>query len=702
MTEKRPEFSFPAQDLSIEDNPEYSEDHKRSLRVGYHNKKGIALAAQGMLNPALAEFDAAIKGCSTFAEAWFHRGLVLGRQEHFDFAYQSFAQAAFLAPFYTNALERLAALAPIVGRPAEILTPWSKVSPPGFLKRYFRKLKQRFSPAEPIDKYDDFGGATEAELRQALSANPEFAGVADRLGLLLQSQFRIVEAELFYRYAILIAPWMGRATVHLCTLLDLEHRSSEARGLAEKAMQAGATDERLPGLALWSAKAIADWTHYDEWHRMICAAMRKHPSAAGGYDLWYVDDPELHYRGACSHSRIFEDSIRPLSIKFRRNAQRPITLGYVSADFRDHPVARLTAELFELHNRKRFRVHGYGLFSDPKSEIGARIRKSFDKFVDISSLSPRAGAQRIVDDRVDILIDLTGNMLFGPKSIIARRPAPIQVNYLGHPGTTGSRQMDYIIVDKMIVPREQQKWFTEALVYMPECHQVNDRKRATGDAPKTRAEYGLPAEGVVYCSFNETKKITPQLFDAWMRILARVPGSVLWLSSQKKGTADNMRRRASERGIDAQRVIFAERLQDHNDHMSRYRVCDLYLDTLLYNGHTTASDSLWAGCPLVTTMGATYQSRVAASLLDAMGLSDLVMPSLQAYEDFAVRVGHEPELRAELRQRVEANRAGSVLFDTPRFVRHLESAFEFMWDRYVAGDAPESFDVPLLPQANAT
>jgi predicted O-linked N-acetylglucosamine transferase (SPINDLY family) len=697
MSERDPAAFFPPQDFSIEENPEYTDELKRALRIGYHNKKGIALASQGALGAALVEFDAAIKDCPTFAEAWFHRGLVLGQQNQFDLAYQSFAQAAFLTPLYTSAVERLAALAPIVGRPAEILTPWA-AKPPSALTREYHKIKQRFSAPEPFDKYEESGAATEEALRQALAVNPRAAGLADKLGLLLQTQFRMIEAEYFFRYALMIAPWMGRATVHLCTLLDLQHRSSDARGLAAAALQAGATDERLPCLALWSTLGTADWSNYEAWHRRTVAAMRKDARAGGGYDLWYVDDAELHYGGACAHSSVYENAIQPLKVDFRRSAERPITLGYVSADFRDHPVARLTAELFELHDRKRFRVYGYGLMSDPKSAIGLRIRKAFDKYADISSLSPRAGAQRIVDDRVDILIDLTGNMLFGPKSIIARRPAPIQVNYLGHPGTTGSRQMDYIIVDKIIVPRDQQKWFTEALVYLPECHQVNDRKRAVGDAPKSRGEYGLPPDGVVYCSFNETKKITPHMFDAWMRILARVPGSVLWLASQKKGTADNIRRRAAACGIDPDRVIFAERTPDHNDHMSRYRRCDLYLDTLLYNGHTTASDALWAGCPVLTTLGNTYQTRVAASLLHAMGLSDLVAPSPAAYEDLAVRIGHDADLRASLRKRVEANRATSVLFDTPRFTRHLEAAFERMWDAYVDGRPPVSFDVPPLPR----
>ncbi len=685
-------------DFAIEDNPEYTDDLKRALRVGYHNKRGVALAGQKAWTAALIEFDIAIKESPTFAEAWFHRGLVLGEQNLFDLAYESFAQAAFLAPNYGNALQRLAAVAPIVGRPAEILTPWA-TSPPSRIARAFHKLLGHIRPAEHYEQFDPFTAAAEADVRRALAAEPHSAELANKLGLILQSQFRMIEAALLFRYAIMLAPWWASPTINLWTLLELEHRSSEGRSLSAAALRAGSNEPRLYATALWSALVVADWTHYRAWHKRTLKAMKKDPLAGVGYQLWLVDDAEMHFHGACHYSLGYENKVPRIATRFRRSSQRPITLGYISADFRDHPVARLTAELFELHDRKRFRVYGYGTMADTyNSEIGARIRKSFDKYCDVSALSPRAGAQRIADDGVDILIDLTGNMLSGPKSIIPRRPAPIQVNYLGHPGTTGSREMDYIIVDKIIVPREQQKWFTEALIYMPECHQVNDRKRATGSAPKSRTEYGLPEEGVVYCSFNETKKITPDVFEAWMRILARVPGSVLWLASQKTGTADNMRRHVAACGIDTERVIFAERIPNHNDHMSRYRVCDLYLDTLLYNGHTTASDALWVGCPVLTTLGNTYQTRVAASLLDAMGMPEMVAPSLAGYEDLAVRVGHDAAFRAALRAKVETNRLSSPLFDTPRFTRHLEWAFEHMWDAYVDGRSPTAFDVPALPR----
>ncbi|MGE3332146.1 MAG: tetratricopeptide repeat protein [Rhodospirillaceae bacterium] len=675
------------------DQAESNVDAEQARAAVRYDQDGIALAGGGDLAAALAAFDAALKLCPTFAEAWFHRGLALLQLHRSPLAYESFAQAAFLAPNYLDALAQMKALAPAVGRPAEIVTPWAEVSPAGLLGRAYHKFRERLASGE---RYDEPIAPSEQELRRALASNPRSSEIADDLGFMLQFQGRRVEAELFFRYAIMLAPWRGRPAVHLCVLLEMTQRWEEAEGLAAAAIAAGSADSRLPGLALWSAIFVADWSHYHEWRQRTLAAMKKDSRAATGHGMLFTDDPELLYREARGHSGAYEKSITPIASDFRRSFDRPITLGYISADFHDHPVARLTAELFELHDRTRFRVYGYGLVDVPGSQIGARIRRAFDKYTDLSALTPAAGAARIAEDGVDILIDLTGNMIHGPKSIIARRPAPVQVHYLGTPGTSGSRHMDYVIADKIIVPDEQRQWFTEALVYMPDCHQVNDRKRAVGE-PRARSAYGLPDEGVVYCSFNETKKLTPDVFDAWLRILARVPGSVLWLAAQRKATVNNLRLRAAANRMDPDRLVFAERVPAHADHMARYRLCDLYLDTLIYNGHTTASDALWGGCPVLTTLGASYQTRVAASLLYAAGLPELVAPSLETYEDLAVRIGLDAGFRGALRAKLEANRASCALFDTPRFTRGLEWAFEHMWDSYAAGRAPAAFDVPVQP-----
>lgn len=658
-----------------------------------HDKEGLALARDGALAAALNEFEAAIKACPTFAEAWFHRGLALHQQGRARNAYESFAQAAFLAPDYLDAIEQIKILGPIIGAPREILTPWAE----GGVGR-LERLRQKLLPgANSSDPYAEQVPPSEESLRSALTRAARSAKHADDLGFLLQVQGRMVEAELFFRYALKLAPWYGRAAVHLCVLLEMVQRWSEADGIAAAAIAAGADDPRLPALALWSSIFVADWSNYPTWRAAALRAMRTDSRAATGHGMLITDDPELLFREACGHSAAYEKSIPALQLDFRRSTKGPITIAYISADFHDHPVALLSAELFELHDRNRFRIFGYGLVEVPHSAMGARIKRSFDQYVGLGDYSAQAAAERIAQDGVDILVDLTGNMMYGPKGIVARKPAPIQVNYLGTPGTSGSRRMDYAIVDKMIAPPGNEKWFTESLVYMPDCHQVNDRKRLVG-VPRRREDYGLPSEGVVYCSFNETKKFTPEIFDVWLRILHRVPQSVLWLASQREASVANIRAYASRNGIDPSRIVFARRVPEHKDHLARYSVCDLYLDTLIYNGHATASDALWGGCPLVTTPGASYQTRVAASLLVAVGLPEFIASDITAYEQLAVEFGMNPELRRAARSKLAANRSSCALFDSPRFTRHLEWAFEHMWQERARGRPPSSFEVPALSE----
>jgi len=680
--------------FTVEDNPEYDDELRLALRIGHHNFSGLKLAATNAMAAAVAEFDAAVKVCPTFAEAWFLRGHALKQMRRNDLAYDSFAEACMTAPMFIEAERELAALAAVLGRAPAILTPWYGIRRPNPLRRIIHKIVNAFSRPTindaPVEE-------SEAELRRAFAAAPKSAVLADKLAWRLQRQRRVKEAEVFFRYALWLEPWHGRAAAGLGILLANAHRYQDAYDVSVAAMAAGAADDRLSGIAYWAALNVADWTHLEAWQRRAIAALKRDPRSAAFPALYLADDPQLHQRSVSVLARAHDKDRDQTPFVFRETALRPIVLGYISADFRDHPVARLTAELFGLHDRKRFRVLGYGLMNDEGSEIGARIRRSFDQFTDVSAISPRACAARIQADRVDILIDLSGNTAHGPNSIIARRSAPVQVNYLGYPGTSGSRHMDYIIADRTIIPPDNQKWFTEAVVYMPECHQVNDRKRVIGGL-RARKDYGLPAEGVVYCSFNETKKVTPELFDLWMRILTRVAGSVLWLSIKNENIAANLRARASDADVDPARLVYASRLPNHEDHMARYLVSDFFLDTIVYNGHTTTSDALWVGCPGVALLGQSYPTRVAASLLQAVGLSDLVVCTLQEYEDLAVRAGLDAGWRQELRTRAQSARQTSPLFDTPRFVNCLEWAYERMWDIYVEGRAPGTFNVPAMPR----
>ena len=332
-----------------------------------------------------------------------------------------------------------------------------------------------------------------------------------------------------------------------------------------------------------------------------------------------------------------------------------IKVAYLSSDFRLHPLSFLMAELFELHDRSQFEVIGVSFGPDDRSDMRSRLVAAFDQFIDVRTKSDQEVARLLNDLRIDIAVDLNGHTQGARSGILAFRPAPIQVSYLGFPGTTGADFIDYIIADAIVLPFDEQPYYTENIVHLPDCYQVNDRKRTIASRTPTREELGLPAQGFVFCCFNNNWKITPAVFDVWMRLLKAVEGSVLWLFRDNRDAETNLRKEAAARGIDPTRLVFADRLP-LDDHLARHRLADLFLDTLPYNAHTTASDALWAGLPVLTCRGKTFAGRVAASLLTAVGLPELLTDSLEEYEALALRLATDPLLRSGLRERLRKNR----------------------------------------------
>ncbi|MEW6690858.1 MAG: tetratricopeptide repeat protein, partial [Pseudomonadota bacterium] len=371
-------------------------------------------------------------------------------------------------------------------------------------------------------------------------------------------------------------------------------------------------------------------------------------------------------------------------------SRKKLRLGYLSAEFHAHATAYLTAELFELHDRRRFEVAAYSYGPDDGSAMRARLRRAFDRFVDLRALSDAEAADAIRADGVDILLDLKGYTFRARPGIAALRPAPVQVSYLGYPGTMGAEFIDYLVGDRVVTPVEHAGDYTEKLVLMPDCYQVNDRRRAVAATP-SRGALGLP-EGFVFCCFNQSYKILPEVFSAWMRLLQAVPGSVLWLLEWNPATADNLRREADAHGIPAERLAFAPQLP-LAEHLGRLAAADLFLDTCPYNAHTTASDALWAGLPVLTCSGETFASRVAGSLLHAVGLPELVTHSLPEYEALALRLARAPAELAALRGKLQRSRETAALFDTPRYVRNLEKAYEAMWATHSAGGVPRPIEL---------
>lgn len=406
---------------------------------------------------------------------------------------------------------------------------------------------------------------------------------------------------------------------------------------------------------------------------------------------------QLEYENAVKHARangldVVAQQIRKQD-RTKAGASRRIRIGYLSADFREHAVASLIAEMIALHDRAAFEVVGYALNADDGSGLHQYFEKSFDKYRSIRELSFDDAANLIRADGIDILIDLMGYTDRGRPEILARRPAPVQVNFLGYPGTMGCRVADYIIGDPVVTPASEERWFAEAVARMPFSYQPSGRRVVEAAAPATRSEAGLPDHGIVFCCFNNSYKITPEVADAWAIVHRRVPGSVLWFLSAGEKADRSLEAALQERGIDKDRIVFAPKL-DRARHFARIACADIFLDCFDYNGHTTGSDALWMGVPLVTRLGTTFASRVGASLARAAGLDELVAETTEEYVEIAANLASQPGRLSDIRARLVAERDRLPLFDTEGYVRAFEEGLRTMLDH---GGTPKSFDIATPP-----
>jgi protein O-GlcNAc transferase len=445
-----------------------------------------------------------------------------------------------------------------------------------------------------------------------------------------------------------------------------------------------------------SKQRLALWTDYDrQTSRLLQEAGRKGMPVSPFTLLFIADDPELQL-AAARHEQ--EPPARNAKLAARFPAPAPLSqsrrlrLAYISADYRRHPTSRLMASFFGQHDRERFEVIGVSLSADDGSAIRKRLVASFDRLVDAQDESADAIHQTLRSVGVDIAIDLMGHTKNNRLSLYQRRVAPIQVAYLGYPGTTGAEGMDYIVLDPFIATQRVRRNLSEKPVILPDCYQVNDHHRAFPETTPSRVEHDLPAAGAVFCAFNNIRKITPNVFGVWMRILNAVPGSILWLLSDNEAVQANLRGEAAARNVSADRLIFGKVMRQE-DHLARYRLADLCLDTLPCGGHTTTSDALWMGSPVLTCAGAGIAARIAGSLLQTIGMPELVTGSLAEYEALAIELARNPDRLVRIRSRLAANRLTTPLFDTPLFTRNLERAYLEMWRLHQSGEAPREIDL---------
>jgi predicted O-linked N-acetylglucosamine transferase (SPINDLY family) len=483
--------------------------------------------------------------------------------------------------------------------------------------------------------------------------------------------------------------WLGRGNV----FCDLK-RYDEAFAAYDKALALKPDLFGAEGSRLHAKMHLCDWNNFDAEREHLISSVRNGNVITPPFTLLAIpssSDDQLQ----CAKLWIADrspPSDKPIWQSERYNHDR-IRVAYVSADFRQHAVSFLIAGMLECHDKSRFDVTAISFGPDDNSEMRQRLKASFERFIDGKTFSDEQIANLVRSSELDILVDLMGFTTDSRTGIFARRPAPIQVNYLGYPGTMGANYIDYIIADQTVISDECKKFYSEKIAVLPNSYQANDCKRGISDKAITRFDVGLPSKGFVFCCFNNNYKITPRVFNSWMRILKQVEGSVLWLLEVNASAASNLKKEAVARGVSSERLVFAKRMP-LPEHLARHKLANLFLDTLPYNAHTTASDALWAGLPVLTCLGETFAGRVAASLLNAIRLPELIATTLEAYEQMAIDLATHPEKLAVIKRKLADNRLTTPLFDTKLFTKHIEAAYTAMYERHQAGLAPDHILIP--------
>ena len=545
--------------------------------------------------------------------------------------------------------------------------------------------------------YDGNGQKEEAfaSYQAGLALEPDRAEAYVNVGSLLRSMNMEQGAIQAFEHAIKLDPELSTAHYNLAVTLKQRDRFEEARAAFQKAVD-HAPDSLVSRFELLNMRrALCDWDALDEEERNCLDQFRLKTTTIAPFHLISLAASRADQLEA---ARRYSQSVGvPAGLRFKSHhnqmgtGQR-IRVGFLSSDFFEHATSMLLVEVLEQLDRKRFELFGYCFSPDDGSRLRHRVIACFEHYHSIRGISDREAANLIHADGLDILVDLKGYTKDARPQILAYRPAPVQVNYVGYPGTMGADFIDYFLADAITAPMEHQEHYTERIVHLPNSYQPNDRQRQIANEPVTRAEHGLPENAFVFCSFNNSYKLNSRMFDVWMPLLRSVPGSVLWIIAPNDVCRDNLRREAAARGVAPERLVFANRVSVPK-HLARHQLADLFLDALPCNAHTTTSDALWGGLPVLTCMGDTFAGRVAASLLAAMDLPELITTSLEEYTQLALTLAHDPERLGEIRRKIAANREKAPLFDSARYTRNLEQSFETMVEIMRSAQAPRPFAV---------
>jgi predicted O-linked N-acetylglucosamine transferase (SPINDLY family) len=656
------------------------------------NNRANVLLLLGRHAEALEAYDAALRLNPQSADVLYNRARLLLELQRPEEALESLARVLTLSPDFADAHGKRAVALFALKRYEEALTSFdraARLKPDDAVA-----LNQRGAVLLGLQRNRE----ALADFERAVQLEPQYAEALANRGSALQRLRYFERAIRDFERSLALNPRLMEARYNRANLLIEQQRFEEAARAFDELLEARPDYPYAAGYAFHARLHGCDWSGYEARRRALAEGVAAGTQVDVPFQFLAVSAaPAEQLRCARAFVAGFPAAIERLPPPRARAPHDRIRLAYLSADFGEHATANLIAGLFEAHDRTRFELTALSFGVHPESAMKARLRGAFERFLDVRTESDRAIAARLQDLEIDIAVDLKGITSESRLGVLAYHAAPIQVSYLGYPGTVGAPCIDYLIADECVIPPDERQHYAERVVYLPDCYQVNDARRLIAPRIPERAEARLPQDAFVFCSFNSCYKITPEVFDIWMRLLARVEGSVLWLLEANPAAVRNLQREAAHRGVDPERLIFAS-ARPHAEYLAQHRLADLFLDTLPINAHTTASDALWAGLPVLTCRGSAFAGRVAASLLRTLGLPELIAESLADYETLALELARSPARLAALRARLERNRLTSPLFDTGRFCRHIEAAYGEMWERYRRGEPPQGFAVaPLTP-----
>jgi predicted O-linked N-acetylglucosamine transferase (SPINDLY family) len=653
-----------------------------------HFNLGYALQLLKNYDGAAEAYRAALSLRPDYHKAWHNLGVVHEALGEFEDALVSFERALALQPDAAETYYDYGSVLMQLGRNEEALVKLDRAIE--LVPNHVKALNNRGLIYIALQRYREAMESYDL----AIAIEPENADLHYHKGLAAFDGKSMQRAADAFTTAVRLKPDIVGAWLKLGFSLDVMKRSDEALAAFERVRKLSPGMAFVDGYIQSARLSMCDWSSYEQNVCRILEGITSCRATISPHAALLLPSTRHQRLKAAEIWRNIEVGEAQSAPPVRSAAEsKRIKVAYFSPDYHMHPVAMLTARMFELHDRSRFEIYAFSIGSPSRDPMRLRIEAGVDHFINARELVDIEIVEKARAEGIDIAVNMTGYTADGRPRIFAKRVAPIQINYLGFSGTMGADFMDYIIGDPVLIPPEHALGYTEKIIRLPDCYMPSDPTREISDRRVTRAEYGLPEQGFVFCAFNNPNKLCPPQFDVWMRILAVVPGSVLWLSPAPTKTADNLRREAQKRSIDPARLIFANREDRWADHLARHRLADLFLDTLPHNAHATANDALWAGLPVLTRLGEGYAGRVAGSLVKAVGMSDLIAGDEDEYQRLAIEIALTPGKSHELKERLARLRETSSLFDCARYTRNIERAYEAAMARAAAGLVPDHIDL---------